>query len=52
MVPCKEDLSQHDVAAFRVVCVKSLNNREGMGKREPSYTVAGNVYWYSPYGEQ
>ena len=21
MVPCKEDLSQHDVAAFRVVCV-------------------------------
>ena len=31
---------------------KSLNNREGMGKREPSYTVAGDVYLYSPYGGQ
>lgn len=23
-----------------------------MGKKEPSYTVDGNVYWYSHFGEQ
>ena len=25
---------------------------EGVEKREPSCTVAGNVNWYSHYGEQ
>ena len=25
---------------------------EGVEKREPSYTVGGNVNWYSHYGEQ
>ena len=25
---------------------------EGVKKREPSYTVGGNVNWYSCYGEQ
>ena len=29
-----------------------INAREGMEKREPSYTVGGNVNWYSYYGEQ
>ena len=35
--------------------LKSLqitNAREGVEKREPSYTVGGNVNWYSHYGEQ
>jgi len=25
---------------------------EGVERREPSYTVAGNVNWYNHYGEQ
>ena len=25
---------------------------EGVEKMEPSYTVSGNVNWYSYYGEQ
>ena len=29
-----------------------LNAGEGVEKREPSYTVDGNVNWYSHYGEQ
>ena len=30
--------------------VQKINAREGMEKREPSYTVDGNVNWYSHYG--
>ena len=29
-----------------------INAGEGVGKREPSYAVGGNVNWYSHYGEQ
>ena len=29
-----------------------INAGEGLEKREPSYTVGGNVNWYSYYGEQ
>ena len=39
----------------RKVIIKSLqtiNTGEGVEKREPSYTVGGNVIWYSHYGEQ
>ena len=28
------------------------NAGEGVAKREPSYTVGGNVNWYSYYGKQ
>ena len=31
---------------------QTLNAGEGVEKREPSYTVGGNVNWYSHYGEQ
>ena len=31
---------------------KSTNTGEGVKKREPFYTVGGNVNWYSHYGEQ
>ena len=31
---------------------KIMNAGEGMEKREPSYTVGGNVNWYSHYEEQ
>ena len=28
------------------------NAREGVEKREPSYTFGGNVNWYTHYGKQ
>ena len=32
--------------------LQTINAEEGMEKREPSYTVGGNVNWYNHYGEQ
>ena len=32
--------------------VQVINAGEDVEKREPSYTVGGNVNWYSHYGEQ
>ena len=31
---------------------QTINAGEGVEKREPSYTVGGNVNWYTHYGEQ
>ena len=32
--------------------LQAINAGEGVEKREPSYTVGGNVNWCSHYGEQ
>ena len=32
--------------------LQTINAGEGVEKREPSYSVAGNVNWCSHYGEQ
>ena len=32
--------------------LQTINVREDVEKREPSYTVGRNVHWYSHYGEQ
>ena len=32
--------------------LQTINAGEGVEKREPSYTVGGNVCWCSHYGEQ
>ena len=32
--------------------IQTMNAGEGVEKREPSWTVGGNVYWYSHYGDQ
>ena len=32
--------------------LQTINAGEGGEKREPSYTVGGNVNWYNHYGEQ
>ena len=29
-----------------------MNARKGVEKREPSYTVGGNVNWYNYYAKQ
>ena len=31
---------------------KSIKAKEGMQKREPLYTVGGDLNWYNHYGEQ
>ena len=31
---------------------QTISAGEGMERREPAYTVGGNVNWYSHYGEQ
>ena len=33
-------------------CLQITNAGEDVEKRGCSYTVGGNVNWYSPYGEQ
>ena len=32
--------------------LQTISTGEGMEKREPSYTVGGNVNWYNYYGKQ
>ena len=32
--------------------LQTINAGEGVEKTAPSYTVGGNVNWYSHYGEQ
>ena len=43
---------RYHLTPVRVAIIKkSTNAEEGVEKREPSYTVGGNVNWYSHYGE-
>ena len=32
--------------------LQTINARDGVEKREPTYTVGGNGNWYNHYGEQ
>ena len=32
--------------------LQAINAKEGVEKREPSYTVGGNVHWHNHYGKQ
>ena len=46
---------RYHLTPFRMASSESLqtiNAGEGVEKREPSYTVGGNVNWCSHYGEQ
>ena len=45
----------YHLTPVRMAIIKNLqtvNAGEGVEKREPSYIAAGNVNWYSHYGEQ
>ena len=43
----------HLISVRMPIIKKSTNNdREGVEKREPSYTVSGNINWCSHYGIQ
>ena len=46
---------KYNLTSVRMSIIKSLqiaNAGEGVEKREPSYTVGGNVNWYGHYGKQ
>ena len=46
---------RYHLIPVRKAIIKNLqiiNAGEGVEKREPTYTVGGNVNWYSHYGEQ
>ena len=46
---------RYHLALVRMTITKKLTNNKcwrGWGKKEPSYTVSGNVNWCSHYGEQ
>ena len=47
-------MMRYHLTPVRVAIIKKsiINAGEGVEKREPSYTVSGNVNWYSHYGEQ
>ena len=46
---------RYHLTLVRTAIIKKSTNKnaeEGVEKREPSYTVGGNVNWYSHYGKQ
>ena len=48
-------IMRYHLTPVRIAIIKNLqtiNAAEGVEKREPSYTVGGNVNWYNHYGEQ
>ena len=49
----KTAIRYHLTLVRMAIIKKSTNNNagEGVEKGEPSYTVGGNVNWYSHYGE-
>ena len=34
-----------------IIKKSTINVREGVERREPSYTIDGNISWYSHYGK-
>ena len=46
---------RYHLTPVRITIIKKLqtiNSGKGMEKREPSYTVGGNINWYSHCGEE
>ena len=50
----KTTMRYHLTPVRMAIMKKSTNNNagEGVEKREPYYTVGGNVNWYNHYGKQ
>ena len=46
------DITSHQSQWPSSKSLQTINAGEGVEKREPSYTVGGNVNWNSHYGEQ
>ena len=50
-----ETMVRYHLTPVRMTIIKNLqiiNSGVCMGKREPSYTVGGNIHWYNHYREQ
>ena len=43
---------RYHLTLVRMAIIDTNNVEDGIEKREPSYTVGGNVSWYSHCGEQ
>ena len=45
---------KYHLTLVKIAIIKksTVNAGEDVEKREPSYTVVGNVNWYNHYGEQ
>ena len=48
----RQDTTSHKSEWPSSKILQTINSGEGVEKREPFYTVGGNVNWYSHYGEQ
>ena len=46
------DITSHQSEWSSLKSLHLVNAREGVEKREPCYTIGGNVNWCSHYGEQ
>ena len=46
------DVSPQSDDVVAMIKKSTINARQSVEKREPSYTVGGNANWYSLYGEQ
>ena len=43
--------SQLRPVKMAIIKKSTINVREGVERREPSYTIDGNISWYSHYGK-
>ena len=48
----QSDITSHQSERPSLKNLQTMNAGESIGKRKPSYTVCGNVNWYSHCGEQ
>ena len=46
------DTTSHQSEEPSLKSLQRITAGEGVEKREPSYTVDGNVNWYNHYGEE
>ena len=49
----KQNFNEYHFMPVRMAIIKkSTNAGEGLETKEPSYTVGGNINWYSHHGER
>ena len=46
------DITSHQSERLSSKSLQTINAREGVEKREPSYTLIGNANWYIHYEEE
>ena len=52
-MPIKTTMRYHlSPVEWLLVSLQITNNGEGVEKRQPSYSIVGNLNWYNHYGKQ